>query len=99
MNNTFTAFDSTWTTGTGNVRLQIVGTFEGRESLTLGGETFNTYRLVTKRQIYLGGSSTPNVIATTATLWLAPGIGPVKMILNADSENYGHYREYSGRNF
>lgn len=98
-NNTFTAFDSTWTTGTGDVRLQIVGTFEGRESLSLAGETFNTYRLVTKRQIYLGGSTNPNVIATTATLWLAPGIGPVKMILNADSENYGHFREYTGKNF
>lgn len=99
MNNTFTAFDSTFTTSTGEVRLQVIGTFEGRETLTLAGETFNTYRLVTKRQIYLGGSTTPNIIANTATLWLAAGIGPVKMILNADPENFGHFREYSGRNF
>jgi len=109
MNNEWTAFDSTWTTSPNAlppippntpVRLQIVGKFEGRETLTLGGQTFNdTYKLTTRRKIYLGGSSTPSVDAPTATIWLAPNIGPVKMILNADGESYGHFREYTSRNF
>lgn len=109
MNSEWTAFDSTWTTSPNAqppippntpVRLQIVGRFDGRETLTMGGQTFtDTYRLTTRRRIYLGGSPTPSVDAPTATIWLAPNIGPVKKILNADGESYGHFREYASRNF
>lgn len=95
----WTAFDSTYTSPTGQVRLQIVGKFEGKETLTLIGQTFDTYRVATKRNVYLGGSTTPSVTSPTATLWLVKDLGPVKIILNADGESYGHYREFKSKNF
>jgi hypothetical protein len=81
--------------------LEIVGKWEGRESLTLAGTTFNTYKLTTRRNVYLGGSPTPapGSGALTASIWLASAIGPVKMILNADGESYGHFREFLSKNF
>lgn len=95
----WTAFDSTYTGASGPVRLQIVGKFEGKETLTLAGQTFDTYKATTKRNVYLGGSTTPSVTSPTATLWLVKDIGPVKMILNADGESYGHYREFKSKSF
>lgn len=101
----WSAFDSTWITPptalppNTPVRLQIVGKFEAKEDLTLAGQTFSTYRLQTTRKIYLGGSTTPSATSPTATIWLAPNVGPVKIILNADGENVGHYREFKSKNF
>lgn len=95
----WTAFDNTYTAPTGDVRLQVVSKWEAKEDLTVGGQTFSTYKLTTTRKVYLGGSTTPSVVSPTATLWLSPGIGPVKMILNADGENVGHYREFKSKNF
>ncbi|MBI3005092.1 MAG: hypothetical protein HYY49_06700 [Ignavibacteriales bacterium] len=99
---TWSAYDSTFAApSVGTARLEIVGKWEGKETLTLNGATFNTYKLTATRNVYLAGSSTPapGSGALTATVWVAAGIGPVKMILNADGESYGHYREYLTRNF
>lgn len=95
----FTAFDSTWTGVPllGTVELKIVGEFVDTENLTVGGQSFSVYKLTTVRRVYLGGSKQPDL--ATATFWLAAGIGPVKMIINADGESAGHYREFRSRNF
>jgi hypothetical protein len=95
----WTAFDSSWAAPTGQVRLQVVGKVEGRESLTMGGQTFNPYKITAVRKVYLGGASTPSVQAPTATVWLQPNIGIVKFIFNADGTSGGFYREYKSRNF
>ncbi len=95
----WTAFDSTWTAATGPVRLQVVGKVEGRESLTLGGQTFNAYKVTAVRKVYLGGATTPSVQSPTAELWLQPNVGIVKFIFYADGTSGGFYREYKSRNF
>jgi hypothetical protein len=95
----WTGFDSTWQAPTGQVRLQIVGKVEGRESLTVGGQTFNPYKITATRKVYLGGATTPSVQAPTATIWLQPNVGIVKFIFNADGTSGGFYREYRSRNF
>lgn len=98
----WTAFDSTYTYGgTHTVRLEIVGKWEGKENLTLNGTSFETYKLATRRNIYLDGSATPapGSGALTASIWLAADIGPVKMILNADGESMGNYREYMSKSW
>jgi hypothetical protein len=95
----WTAFDSTWTAATGPVRLQVVGKVDGRESLTLGGQTFNAYKITATRKVYLGGATTPSVQAPTAELWMQPNVGIVKFIFYADGQSGGFYREYKSRNF
>lgn len=95
----WTGFDSSWTAPTGLVRLQIVGKFEPKASITVNNQTFNAYKATATRKIYLGGSSTPSVVGETATLWLAPDIGLVKFIFNADGETNGFYRELKSKNF
>jgi hypothetical protein len=95
----WSAFDSTWTIATGSVRLEVVCKVEGREMLSLGGQSFNAYKVVATRRVYLGGASVPSVTGATATVWLEPNIGIVKFIYNADGETPGFYREYASRNF
>lgn len=92
------AFDSTWTTNNGQAELKIIGKFEDKEALTVGGETFaTTYKATLTENIVVGGTTVATL--PLATFWLAPNIGPVKMILNATTEAEGHYREFKSRNF
>ncbi|MDE3057763.1 MAG: hypothetical protein KGJ59_07390 [Bacteroidota bacterium] len=96
--NTWKAFDSTWTTSTGNAELEIDGNFVDKEALTVGGQTFTTtYKLTLIEYVKVGGTTVET--APIATMWLVPNIGPVKMILNATVEANGHYREFRSRNF
>lgn len=95
----WTGFDSSWTAPTGLVRLQVVGKIEPKAPITVNNQTFNAYKATATRKIYLGGSSTPSVVGETATLWLAPDIGLVKFIFNADGESSGFYRELKSKNF
>lgn len=97
VNNEFTAFDSTWATASGNIQLLIVGNFEPNISISVNGQDFTTYLLTTRRRIFADGVLITE--APTASLWLAEDIGPVKMIINADGENFGHYRELLNKNF
>ena len=91
------AFDSSWTIGTAAYELKIVGLFVDQESITVGGQTFSTYKLTLTQNVLAGGATIAS--SPLATFWLAKGIGPVKMILNATSEANGHYREFHSKNF
>lgn len=93
----YTAFDSSWTTSVGEVRLEIVGKLQADVSVNVNGTDYNTYYLTTIRKVYAGGTVIQE--APTASLWLAPNIGPVKMIINADGENFGHTRNLVSKNF
>lgn len=99
--NEFEVFNQTFTGATGQVRLQVYGKFFAKEPLTVGGSTFNPYRLELGRRIYLGTSTTPATQGATATFWLEPGVGPVKMILNAGGAKgyFGHTRNFASKNF
>lgn len=96
--NEWTAFDSSWTAAAGVVRLEVRAQFKVKESIAVGGQTFTTYRLETVRNVTLGGTAVITRGAT-ATLWLAPNVGPVKMILNADGESPGHFREFKSKSW
>ena len=91
--------DDSWSTTSGQLRLQIVARFDAKAPVTVGGQTFSAYRVTVIRKIYLGGSSTPLLSAETSSVWLAPGIGIVKFILNSDGETSGFYRELKSKNF
>ncbi len=95
----WTAFDSSWTAPTGLVRLQVVGKFDAKAPITVNGQTYNAYKATATRKVYLGGSATPSVVGETASLWLAPDLGIVKFIFNADGESNGFYRELKSKNF
>ena len=99
--NEFTAFDQTFTGATGPVRLLVWGKFSAKAPLTVGGTTFNPYKLELGRRIYLGTSTEPATQGPTATFWLEPNVGPVKMILNAGAAKgyFGHTRNFSAKNF
>ena len=95
----WTGFDSTWTAPTGQVRLQIVGKIEAKAPITVNNLTFSVYKAIATRKVYLGGSTTPSVVGETASIWLAPDIGIVKFIFNADGESSGFFRELKSKNF
>ncbi len=93
------AYTANYTSATlGIIRFEIVGMFE-RETLTISGTNYETYKLTATRKIYLGTSSTAVSIGTTAILWLAADIGPIKIILIGDGESHGKSQTMTSRNF
>lgn len=102
MGGTFTCLDETFA-GTvagsaANVNLKITGTWaSAKQSLTAGGATYETYYLEIRRVVTIAG--TPVATGLTAKLWVAAGVGPVKMHLIGDTETHGNYRVISGKNF
>jgi len=82
----------------GDIRFEIVGMFE-RESLTIAGTNYNTYKLTATRNIYLGNSTVASSTGTTAILWLAADVGPVKIILIGDDESHGKSQTMTSKNF
>ncbi|MBI4429622.1 MAG: hypothetical protein HY562_10945 [Ignavibacteriales bacterium] len=99
----YTAYDSTYNVtisgAATTARLQIVGIVNGTENITLGGTTFNAYKITISRRVYLGGSSVASSVGVTAELWVVKDLGPVKMVLGADDRSYGSYREFKSKNF
>jgi len=102
----WTAYDSTFT-GIGGtmVQLQIFGQFEAMETIqdstgvasSLAKDRV-TYRSRTWRKITVGGTVVQDD-ATTSQLWLAEDIGPVQMRIVEDTENPGHFRILTSKNF
>ncbi|MFO7446011.1 MAG: hypothetical protein R6W90_06565 [Ignavibacteriaceae bacterium] len=93
----FTAFDTTLTLQQGTVRLHCVSRLKPNVSVTVNGQTYNTYELSTKAAAYVNGNLYEE--KPFATFWFAPNIGPVKMIINAKGDTPGHYRELVSKNF
>lgn len=96
----WTAFSETFTSATlGNVRLEITGEFEAKETLTAAGQSWTTYRLVATRYVYLGTSTSPVSTGITARLWLVENVGPVKIELRGDAESNGKIQTMTAKNF
>jgi hypothetical protein len=93
------AYNNTFTARIGPLRLEIEGEIEAKENLTLAGTTFETYRLVATRKIYLGAGTTPISTGVTAKLWVTAGIGPVRIWLYGDDESNGKFMDLTGKNF
>lgn len=96
----WTAFSQTYTSATlGAVKLEILGEFEAKESLTAAGTAYTTYRLVATRNVYLGTSTSPVSTGVTAKLWMVENLGPVKIELRGDAESHGKRQTMTGKNF
>ncbi len=99
---TFTSFEENFVSYANpsaltTINLAITGKWESKTDVTVNGQTFSTYYLVISRVAKVG---TTNVsVGVTAKLWLAKGIGPVKMFLAGDAEVPGNYRELKTKNF
>ncbi|HET6274142.1 MAG TPA: PKD domain-containing protein [Bacteroidota bacterium] len=98
----WTAFDSIFTgSGGAQVRLQIFGKIETQETITdstTAHTQHNAYRSRTWRRIMVNGTIVQDD-ATIIRLYLAANIGPVQMHIVEDTENIGHFRVLSGKNF
>lgn len=95
----YVAYTANYTSATlGPIRFEIVGKFD-RENLTVAGTTYNTYKLTATRRIYLGTSTSAVSVGTTAVLWLAADVGPVKIILIGDAESHGKSQTMTSKNF
>ena len=99
---TFTSFEENFVSYSNpaaptTINLAITGKWESKTDVTVNGLTFSTYYLVISRTAKVGSVTVSGGV--TAKLWLAKGIGPVKMFLVGDAENPGNYRELKTKNF
>ena len=96
----WSAFDDTLNTADSTYDLKIVGEFADQESLIVGGQTFNTYRTTFTQIVIVDGVVQGNGIGVPlATYWFAPGIGPVKMIVDATEQRNGYEWDFKSKNF
>jgi hypothetical protein len=79
--------------------LWIVGHFADEESLSVGGQAFDTYRLAITTDNLIDSLVTGEPDIPMATYWFSPGIGPVKIIVNATKQSNGYEWDYKSRNF
>lgn len=101
----WTAYDQTFTsspsTGSQQIRLEIIGRIEAQEVVTDSAASpaqHTVYRARTARRITVSGTVVQND-AETARLWLETGVGPIQIRIVEDPENFGHWRFFTGRNF
>ncbi len=96
----WSCLDTTWTSATGSkIRMHIKGVWSTAKDTVTGRNAvkYASYKLTATRDLYVGGTLASS--GATATVWFYPGVGPVKMILNASPTDYGHFREILSKNF
>lgn len=79
------------------ITLAVTGKWESKVDVVVNGVTYPAYYLVISRTAKVGSATVSSGV--TARLWLAKGIGPVKMFLAGDVEVPGNYRELKLKNF
>jgi hypothetical protein len=95
----YIAYSANYTSATlGDIKFEIVGMFV-QETVTIAGTNYDTYKLTATRKIYLGNQTVAASTGVTAVLWLAPNIGPVKIILIGDGESNGKIQTMTSKNF
>ncbi len=99
---TFTAHQGVYTSYANpsaptNITLTVSGKWESKGEVTVNGVAYTAYYLIISREAKVGSATVSSGV--TAKLWLAKGIGPVKMFLAGDVEVPGNYRELSSKNF
>jgi hypothetical protein len=94
-------FDDSATIGDSSYDLVTVGEFADQESLSVGGQMFNTYRL-NLTQILVANNVVQDATGLgtqVATYWFAPAIGPVKIIVDATETRNGYEWDFKSKNF
>jgi hypothetical protein len=81
------------------IRLEILAKFTGKETLTIGGQAYESYILRAYRKVFLQANNQELSIGETAKLWLAPNVGPIKIILIGDAESPGKSQTMTAKNF
>jgi hypothetical protein len=97
----WTAYDSTFTGASATIRLQIFGKIVEQTTIIDSSATHashTVYRSRTSRNVTVGGTLAQSD-AETSQLWLEAGVGPIQVWIIEDTENLGHYRVLSGKNF
>lgn len=79
------------------ITLKITGTWDSKQDVVVNGVTYSAYYLIISRGAFVGSAQVNSGV--TAKIWLAEGIGPVKMFLAGDAEVPGNYRELKSKNF
>jgi len=79
--------------------LIIAGHIADQESLTVGGQSFTTYRLLLTHNDLADGLVQGEPDIPIATYWFSPGIGPVKIIVNATKQSTGYEWDFQSKNF
>ncbi len=79
------------------INLTVTGKWDSKVDVTVNGVKYSTYYLIISRTAKVGTTTVAGGV--TAKLWLAKGIGPVKMFLAGDAEAPGNYRELKSKNF
>jgi hypothetical protein len=97
----WTAYDSSFTGASATIRLQIVGKIVEQTTIvdsSAGHVSRTVYRSRTARNVTVGGTLAQSD-AETSQLWLEAGVGPIQVWIIEDTENLGHYRVLSDKNF
>ena len=100
INGTFTCLEEnfvSYASAQTTITLKITGKWEAKQDVIVNGVTYSAYYLVISRAAFVGSAQVNSGV--TAKLWLAEGIGPVKMFLAGDAEVPGNYRELKSKNF
>jgi hypothetical protein len=79
------------------INLTVTGKWESKVDVLVNGVTYPSYYLVISRTAKVGTATVAGGV--TAKIWLAKGIGPVKMFLAGDAEVPGNFRELKTKNF
>ena len=96
----WSAFDDSATIGDSSYDFKTIGEFADQESLSVGGQMFNTYRLTLTRVLISDGVVQGNGVgASIATYWFAPAVGPVKIIVDATETKNGYELDFKSKNF
>ncbi|MBI2430244.1 MAG: hypothetical protein HYV29_15885 [Ignavibacteriales bacterium] len=99
---TFTCFEQTYASyanpgAVTNITLKITGKWEGKQDVTVNGQTFSAYYIKIDRAAVVNGVTASSGV--TAKVWLVKGVGPVKMFLAGNTESPGNFRELTVKNF
>jgi len=79
------------------IGMTYTGQWVGTETIQTAVGSFSTWLLEVRQTVTI--SSTPVAAFIVMRIWFAQGIGPVKMELSGNAEQYGHVRVLASKNF
>ena len=79
------------------IGMTYTGQWVGTETIQTAVGSFSTWLLEVRQTVTIG--STPVAAFIVMRIWFAQGIGPVKMELSGNAEQYGHVRVLASKNF
>ncbi|OGU67114.1 MAG: hypothetical protein A3C56_00075 [Ignavibacteria bacterium RIFCSPHIGHO2_02_FULL_56_12] len=80
-----------------DVELRYTGKWVSVDTIQTPVGNFKTWELEVVQTVSVG--TTPVVVNVVLHFWFAQGVGPVKMIMSGNVEQYGHARVLTAKNF